>query len=133
MEHIEKWWHQMDISNTTQWTRKRLENKKPFYSMEDERIQWLEETFLRYLNDWKCHSNARQFLTRETYEAVLLTTKCLIDTVKYLLEVKKFFFVLTRLFQSDPVESFFQQHQTAERQSLQRRGKRRSLSSCKNA
>ena len=44
---------------------------------------------------------------RETYEAILLTTKCTIAITKYLLDVKKFDFVWTRPFQSDKVESFF--------------------------
>ena len=107
MEYVMKWWLIMDISYTTQWTRQRLEDKKPFYSAEDECLKWLEEDFLQYLKDWRAHSKGKQFLTKETYQAVVLTTKCTIAIVKYLLNVKKFFFVLTRPFQSDPVESFF--------------------------
>ena len=38
----------MDISSITQWTRKRLEAKKPFSSLEDERFYWLKETFMPF-------------------------------------------------------------------------------------
>ena len=70
-------------------------------------MKWLEEDFLQCLKDWRTRSKGKQFVTKETYQAVVLTTKCTVSIVKYLLKVKKFFFVLTRPFQSDPVESFY--------------------------
>ena len=97
----------MDVSSTTQSSRMRLPDKMAFYSSEDDRLTWLEDDFLLYLQDWKRSSRARQFLSRETYEATVLTTKCTRALIKYLLDVKSFHFVLTRPLQSDKVESFF--------------------------
>ena len=107
MELVEKWWHIMDVSNTTQGTQQGLPDKLVFYLSDDDRLSWLEETFLPFLEEWKRQSHDQQFLSRETYEAIVLTTKCTIAIIRYLLDVKMFEFVLTRPFQSDKVEIFF--------------------------
>ena len=107
MDLVGKWWRIMDVSSTTQGAQKRLPDKLAFYSSEDDRLSWLDEDFLIFLEELKRQSNDRQFLSRETYEAIVLTIKCTIAITKYLLDVKKFDFVLTRPFQSDKVESFF--------------------------
>lgn len=41
------------------------------------------------------------------HEALLLTTYSTVSCIRYLLKTEKFFFVVTRKFSSDPVESFF--------------------------
>ncbi|KAL1462049.1 hypothetical protein MTO96_043244 [Rhipicephalus appendiculatus] len=48
----------------------------------------------------------KKFLSAETYEALLLTSKSTVLCVKYLLE-SGFYYVLTRNFSSDPVELLF--------------------------
>ncbi|KAH8021084.1 hypothetical protein HPB51_012368 [Rhipicephalus microplus] len=52
-----------------------------------------------------CRSQ-KKFLTKETYEAFLLTTYSTVACIKYLL-TEKFLFVLTRKFNSDHIESLF--------------------------
>ncbi|KAH8032740.1 hypothetical protein HPB51_001438 [Rhipicephalus microplus] len=53
-----------------------------------------------------CRSQ-KEFSTNETYEAFLLTTYSTFACIKYLLTEEKFLFVLTREFNSDPIESLF--------------------------
>ncbi|KAH7938303.1 hypothetical protein HPB49_022413 [Dermacentor silvarum] len=52
-------------------------------------------------------SRSKQKITKETYEATLLTTRSTVAAIEYLLDHVKFRYVLTRGFNSDPVESFF--------------------------
>ena len=53
MKLFQKWIAIHDIFNTTEHVFKRLPNKKPFYSIDDERLVWLEKTFVEYINGWK--------------------------------------------------------------------------------
>jgi hypothetical protein len=46
-------------------------------------------------------------LTKETHEAVLFTTKSTVDSVRFLITVYGFAFVLTRRFSSDDIEQLF--------------------------
>ncbi|KAL1433292.1 hypothetical protein MTO96_012691 [Rhipicephalus appendiculatus] len=73
----------------------------------DERLIWLETSFLDYLGDLKSQWLAKNFLTKETYEGLVMTTRSNVECIKYLLEEMSFHFVLTRKMSSDPIESFF--------------------------
>lgn len=86
----------------------RNHDKQQFFSLDDYRLDWLENYFLSYLHTTKCASSTRQkdFLTNETYEAITLTTKSTVLCIKYLLE-NGYHYVLTRAFSSNPVESIF--------------------------
>ena len=46
-------------------------------------------------------------LTKETHEALLFTTKSTVDSVRFLIRVYGFAFVLTRRFSSDEIEQLF--------------------------
>lgn len=48
-----------------------------------------------------------EFLTKETHEAFLLTTYSTVACMKYLLTEEKCLFVITRKFNSDPIELLF--------------------------
>lgn len=107
MKRFIKWFEIHDSCNLTQSIMKRLPNKAPFTSENDERSKWLE-AFKKWLIAWKesCVIE-NEFLTRETYEALLLTTESTIPKIRYMLKDFKFQFVLTRKFNSDNIERKF--------------------------
>lgn len=63
--------------------------------------------FLVCREDMRLHCKAKQFLSKETYQALVMTTTSNVECIKHLLVILKFRFVLTRKFSSDPIESFF--------------------------
>ncbi|KAK8771593.1 hypothetical protein V5799_025161 [Amblyomma americanum] len=79
-----------------------------FFCATDGRLNWLEDEFPQYLERLHsaCKSSGKKFLSAETYEALLLTSKSSVLCIKYLLE-SGFFYVLTRNLSSDPVEVLF--------------------------
>ncbi|KAH7953771.1 hypothetical protein HPB49_011985 [Dermacentor silvarum] len=82
--------------------------EEPFYATDDERLLWLEVDFINYIEDLQLSgSRSKQKITKETYEATLLTTRSTVAVIEYLLDHVKFRYVLTWGFNSDPVESFF--------------------------
>ena len=102
-----KWFEIHDISNLTQGIYQRLKNKVPFHSSDDVRLKWLQD-FLKWLIDWKkTITDKNHFLTAETFEAIVITTKSTIGKISYLLDTAGFKFVLTRKFNSDNLERKF--------------------------
>ena len=124
LKMFNKWLQINDISSTSEYLRKRLYDKKPFYSVEDERLTWLLEDFIAWLNRWRTDTMKTQQipkgkvnklqrkkakkkgLTFQTHEALVVTTLSLVSCVRYLLS-QNFHFVLTRRLNSDCIESFF--------------------------
>ncbi|KAH8037906.1 hypothetical protein HPB51_018394 [Rhipicephalus microplus] len=108
MQNIYRWFVLHDTSNTTQHIHKKWPDTRQFDDAEDARLEWLEVTLPMYLDELEkgCRSQ-KEFLTKETYEAFLLTTYSTVVCIKYLLTEEKFLFVLTRKFNSDPIESLF--------------------------
>ena len=113
-----------DVSSTTEHIFQPLPRKKPFYSAEDERLTWLTTTFIEYVENWRRETmealNAlpftakekrknikKQCLTKETLDALLFTSKSTAECIRYLLTEQHFYFVLTRRFNSDPIEQMF--------------------------
>nr|XP_054932364.1 uncharacterized protein LOC129387471 isoform X1 [Dermacentor andersoni] len=83
-------------------------DKMHFFSATDGRLNWLEDEFPQYLESLHsaCKSSGKKFLSPETYEALLLTSKSSVLCIKYLLD-SGFFYVFTRNLSSDPVEVLF--------------------------
>ncbi|KAH6922498.1 hypothetical protein HPB50_015125 [Hyalomma asiaticum] len=108
MQNIYRWFVLHDTSNTTQHVHKKWPDTQHFNDTEDAGLEWLEVTLPMYLDELKrsCEDQ-REFLTKETHEALLLTTYSTVACIKYLLTEEKFLFVLTRKFNSDPIESLF--------------------------
>ncbi|KAG0436971.1 hypothetical protein HPB47_017675 [Ixodes persulcatus] len=81
----------------------------PFVRTEDDRLSWLEVDFISYLEDIKLESTKSwvKSLTKETYEATIMTIRSTVAVIEYLLTDLKFKYVLTRPLNSDPVESLF--------------------------
>ncbi|EFX64368.1 hypothetical protein DAPPUDRAFT_334277 [Daphnia pulex] len=99
------------FTNEGQHIRKRLAVKKHFTKGDDPRLRYLEETLQNYLEKWKDHTvktrNSQGFLSKETYEALIFTCKSTAACVRYLLQERKFKFVLTRRFSTDNIERMF--------------------------
>ncbi|EFX64788.1 hypothetical protein DAPPUDRAFT_117858 [Daphnia pulex] len=99
------------FTNEGQHIRKRLAVKKHFTKSDDPRLRYLEETLQNYLEKWKDHTvktrNSQGFLSKETYEALIFTCKSTAACVRYLLQERKFKFVLTRRFSTDNIERMF--------------------------
>ncbi|KAH9368459.1 hypothetical protein HPB48_012611 [Haemaphysalis longicornis] len=81
---------------------------KQYESESDKRLGWLETAFLDYLAEIKQQSLAKNFLTKETYQGLLFTSISNVKCIRYLLEVMRFRFILTRKMSSDPIEAFFE-------------------------
>lgn len=70
----------------------RDEDRKHFGMIDDERLEWLEGDFLVYLQSWKDFarniapkkekSKTQTFLTRETYQAIKITTMSTIACIR---------------------------------------------------
>ena len=83
---------------------------KPFTSKYDQRLKWLQRTFLGYFSDWKRNIEMREGFTRrekekmlisaETYEGLRITVLSIVEIIPYLLE-NGLDFVLTEKFNQD--------------------------------
>ncbi|KAG0433043.1 hypothetical protein HPB47_020278 [Ixodes persulcatus] len=75
LETFFKWFTLHNIKSTTHHIFSRDANRMPSYSTDDERLSWLEDTFLEYVNSWKRTApSVSAFLTPETHEALAVTT-----------------------------------------------------------
>ena len=108
MTNINRWFIMHDISNTYHHIHGRNQDKMQFLSINDNRLEWLLDYFIPYLDTMKAAGNqlGKEFLTNETFEALVLTTRSTVDCIKYLLQ-NGYHYILTRAFSSDPVESLF--------------------------
>lgn len=108
MEYVQKWFLLHNISNRSQYINLNDTDRKHFFDVSDERLDWLENDFLPYIqNLHECSKKENEvFLSAETFEALVMTSKSTIACIKYLLE-SGFHFVLTRNFTSDAIELFF--------------------------
>ncbi|XP_040076321.1 uncharacterized protein LOC115332258 [Ixodes scapularis] len=107
MDTVHRWFLLMDVSNCSQHIHQNNPDCRQFDSESDERLEWLETTFIDYLSTMKRQCLAKNFLTKETYQGLVMTTHSNVECVKYLLTESNFLFVLTRKMSSDPIESFF--------------------------
>ena len=108
-EMFDKFFDCFNVRNTKEYITKQKHFLKPYTSVDDERFQWLMETFLAYFTDWKNSiksrpggpftntEKSRMFISWQTHEALIITTNSSIDLIKYLLnhQVK---YVLTERF-----------------------------------
>ncbi|KAH6930153.1 hypothetical protein HPB50_011070 [Hyalomma asiaticum] len=108
---VAKWYALHDIGSVrahSQRAKFQGANEEPFMTTDDERLTWLEVDFIAYLEELQrsgCKSRNR--MTKETYEATVLTTRSTVALIEYLLDHVNFRYVLTRGLNSDPVESLF--------------------------
>ena len=107
----------MNVRSTTEYQKKCNALLAPYRSTDDERFDWLENVFLKYLTDWKSSTESRKgaftddergrmFLSMQTYNGLKMSVKSAIAITKFLLS-KGFEFVLTERFCQDDVEEYF--------------------------
>ncbi|KAH6928051.1 hypothetical protein HPB50_010893 [Hyalomma asiaticum] len=107
MKMMQKWFTIMDVSNFQQHIHCNNEDARPFTDVDDPRLEWLETVFLGYVEELKNESPAGNFLSKETYHALVFATMSNVHCIRHLLTAKNFKFVLTRKMSSDPIESLF--------------------------
>uniref|UniRef100_A0A1E1X262 Putative tick transposon n=1 Tax=Amblyomma aureolatum TaxID=187763 RepID=A0A1E1X262_9ACAR len=105
MRMVAKWYalHDIGAVKARGWGK----HEEPFAVTDDERLSWLELDFICYLEDLQMNGGRLKRMTKETYEATLLTTRSTVALIEYLLDQLNFRYVLTRGLNSDPVESLF--------------------------
>lgn len=82
--------------------------KMPICEKNDPRLSWLENEFSHYVQGIQENSVAfgKDGFTDETFQALLFSTKSTVETTRFLLG-KGIDYVLTRKFNSDPIEALF--------------------------
>ena len=102
--------------STTEHKHKRNTNLKPYSNPNDERLTWISNVFLPYLDQWKTHTANRpgftkeqqqtMFISLQTYEGYQITINSMVNIVKFLLGAG-FSYVLTERFMQDVLEEYF--------------------------
>ena len=111
-----------NVRSTTEHERKRNDRIKPYESVDDERLVWMKDTFLKYLEEWKSSTQTREgsftaterekmFLSRQTYEGFKITVNSHVEAVKFLLS-EGFKYVLSERFMQDVIEDYFGHQRT---------------------
>ena len=111
---MDKWF---DIMNAGFYSMKKMKNeRRPFDSMDDERLRWLEETFPNYLDEWRDRAFSRglpdgsnrtlMLLSTQAEEGLRIASKSMIAIVKKCLSMGADY-VLPRRVNQDPLEAFF--------------------------
>lgn len=104
--NFRKWFEIHDVCNTTHGIHSRNENKFIFSNVDDERLEWLQEDFLKYIQQIQSYGgNKAEKFTSETFEALLLTSRSTSECINLL--QTGFIFVLSRNLSSDDIEQFF--------------------------
>lgn len=108
LEIINRWFSLHNVSNTSKHIHTKNPDVMQFYMLSDERLYWLKNDFIKYLQEWRknCGNPKTNCLTLQTYQAIILTTKSTVACIQFLLK-EGVQYVLTRKFSSDDVESFF--------------------------
>lgn len=106
METFHRWISIHDVSSSKEHILKRLPDKKPFYSADDESLDWLENELCPWLEEWKnavdeelkkvlkTNKNMtpeekykHRGLTDEPHEALLFTTRSTVSCIRFLLRI----------------------------------------------
>ena len=116
-EMMDNFFDCMNVRSYKEADYKRKPFLKPYSSQSDPRFDWLKNVFIKYLRDWKASisnrpgefsktEKAKMFLSQQTYEGLIISSKSLIECVRFLLS-EGMECVLTERFCQDPVEEYF--------------------------
>ena len=111
-----------NVRSTSEHERKRNERIRPYTSPEDERLIWMKDTFLKFLEDWKQSIKVREgkftaaeqekmFLSNQTYEGFKISVNSHVEAIKFLLS-EGFSYILTERFMQDVIEDYFGHQRT---------------------
>ena len=106
-----------NVRSLTEHIRKKNSFIMPYESPEDERLTWLKDVFLNYLESWKKSTltregeytpDARQkmFISSQTYEGLKIAVNSHVEAIKFLL-TEGFKYVLAERFLQDILEDYF--------------------------
>ncbi|KAI8771576.1 Transposable element P transposase [Biomphalaria glabrata] len=112
-----------DCMNTRSLSEAHSVNKPdllPYTNCDDPRFEFLNNEFVKYLNDWKSSVDKREgpfsisqrnkmFLSHQSYKGLVMTVNAFTEATRYLLQngVK---YVLSNRFCQDPLEEHFGRH-----------------------
>ena len=107
----------LNVRSTTEHTRKRNDFLAPYTSAEDSRFDWLQNTFIAYLNAWykgtqerpgsfDADARARMFISQQTYRGLKITVSSIVQVVQFLLS-EGMEYVLSERFCQDLLEEYF--------------------------
>ena len=114
---MDKFFDCCNVRNTIEWKRKQKKFLKPYFSIDDERFeylksfittlyQWKKETLTRNDKNYSNDDRKKMFISRETYEGIVITSKSLIECVRFMLQSGASY-VLTERFCQDDLENYF--------------------------
>ncbi|KAH9384287.1 hypothetical protein HPB48_026280 [Haemaphysalis longicornis] len=69
---------------TAPYTSIKTTDCRQFDSESDEHLEWLETTFIEYLSTMEPQCLAKNFLTKEAYQRLVMTTHPNAECVRYL-------------------------------------------------
>ena len=107
----------LNVRCTTKGKMKRNNFLLPYTSPDDERFNWLENVFLKYLNDWQgsiqnrsgnfsAKAKAKMFISKQTFEGLTITVYPIINIIKFLLH-EGMELMLTEKLCQDVIEEHF--------------------------
>ena len=116
-QQMNKFFDTLNVRNQSEHVKQRKCNVAPFREENDDRLDWLTNDFLNYLNTWKesvsnregnfsAQDRKKMFLSQQTYEGLVITAKSTVGLARYLLSTGMKF-VLTEKFNQDVVEEYF--------------------------
>ena len=114
---MNKWFDVMNVKNLHEGQHKRNHNLKPYSDLNDPRLRWLEDDFLKYLDDWRKSVEKRpgnftkkqkqeMMLSRQTLAGFQMTCQSVPEIVRIVLAAGAPF-VLTSHINQDPLEQLF--------------------------
>ena len=112
---FDKYFDCMNSRNTTEAHRKQKPDLARNESEGDNRFDWLVNTFLAYLQNWKksieatpnitASQKAKMFISWQTYETLQINIHSTIELIRYLLS-HGVGYILTERFSQDPLENY---------------------------
>ena len=86
----------LNVGNTSERDRKRKVFLKPYRNIDDQRFDWLQNVFLKYLSDWResieeqpgqftLNAKDLMFISWQPYEGIQISVHSVIEATKYLL------------------------------------------------
>ena len=116
-EMINKFFDCLNVRSTTEHSRKRNPSLAPYTAVDDQRFEWLQNTFLKYLEEWykatqtrpgtfTPDDRAKMFISQQTYSGIKVSVNSIIEVAKFLIS-EGLEFVLSEKFCQDPLEEYF--------------------------
>ena len=94
-----------------------FEFKSVYRTPLDNRLQWLQNDFLKYFQDWKdwamsqvdvpLSEDKQYFISDQTWEGLQICVKSFVQVVRFSLNIPGVTYVVATKFNQDPLEKFF--------------------------